>query len=225
LLELIFTLTTWFPFFQRDPEGQVYLEAIARTIAEAGQMSSYGARLVFDPQQHADNSIREAIRTVFEPIAQGVIDLDEEIMPYVPRNYFPIMTIHQAKGLEFPLVIVDVGSDFRTDHPSQQRFRAPQGGDSVHNVERNVSAHCPIGPLRTGRADLDRAWDDLRRLYFVAYSRPENVLLLVGLMRVIQANPLPCIAAGTLRGGGHGLQFVPAAQWSPARPPGTVALI
>lgn len=226
VLELIFTLTTWFPAFQRDPEGQVYLEAITRTIAEAGQMSSYGARLVFDPPQHQTNSVREAIRTIFEPIAQGAIEIDEEIMPYVPRNYFPIMTIHQAKGLEFPLVIVDVGSDFSTNHPSQRRFRAPQAGDSVHNVEDDVANHCPIGSLRTNRSGLDRAWDDLRRLYFVAFSRPENVLLLVGLTSVIRnPNPIPCIAAGTLRGGGQWLTFVPAAQWAPSCPPGTVALI
>ncbi|MCR4414635.1 MAG: DEAD/DEAH box helicase [Thermoguttaceae bacterium] len=225
LLELIFTLTTWFPIFQTDPEGQVYLEAIARTIAEAGQMSSYGARLVFGGQ-HEDNSVREAIRTIFEPIAQGAVDVDEEIMPYVPRNYFPIMTIHQAKGLEFPLVIVDVGSDFRTNHASQRRSRAPTAGDAVHRVEDDVVNYCAIGRLRTRRSSLDRAWDDLRRLYFVAFSRPQNVLLLVGLTTVIrQPRPMPCIAAGALSGGGQGLTFVPAAQWSTTCPANTVALI
>ena len=58
-------------------------------------------------------SVQQAIREVFENIASESIDIDEEIMPRVPRNYFPMMTIHQAKGLEFPLTIVDVGSDFR----------------------------------------------------------------------------------------------------------------
>jgi DNA helicase-2/ATP-dependent DNA helicase PcrA len=229
VLELIFTLTTWFPTLQRDPEGQVYLEAITRTIAEAGQMSSYGARLLRGASNpavdHDTNSIREAIRTVFEPLAGGSIDVDEEIMPYVPRTYFPIMTVHQAKGLEFPLVIVDAGSDFGRNHHSQRRLRAPQAGDSVHNVESDVAAHCPVGALRTGRSDVDRAWDDLRRLYFVAYSRPENVLLLVGLLKVIQTNAVPCIATGALTGGGQGLTFVPANQWSPRSAPGTVALI
>lgn len=225
LLELIFTLTTWFPAFQRDPEGQVYLEAIARTIAEAGQISMYGARLVCD-QQHQTNSIQEAIRTIFEPIAQGAIEIDEEIMPYVPRSYFPIVTIHQAKGLEFPLVIVDVGSDFRTNHASQRRFRAPQAGDAFHNVEDNVANHSPVGQLRTAMSGLDRAWDDLRRLYFVAYSRAENVLLLVGLINVIRnSRPMPCIAAGTLSNGDQGIKFVPACQWSLGCPPNTVALI
>jgi DNA helicase-2/ATP-dependent DNA helicase PcrA len=44
------------------------------------------------------------IRPIFEPIASGSIDIDEEIMPYVPRAFFPMMTIHRAKGLEFPIV-------------------------------------------------------------------------------------------------------------------------
>jgi DNA helicase-2/ATP-dependent DNA helicase PcrA len=46
LLELIFTLTAWFPPFQRYPEGQVYLEAVSRTVAETGRVSSYSTRLL-----------------------------------------------------------------------------------------------------------------------------------------------------------------------------------
>src|SRR5262249_8297682 len=168
------------------------------------------------------NSIQEAIRTIFEAIASESIDVDEEIMPYVPRNFFPIMTVHQAKGLEFPLVVVDAGSDYTRNHPAQRRFRCPDARDAAHNVEADVANHCPIGPLRIGRSDLDGAWDDLRRLYFVACSRPENVMLLVGLTKVIQAiNPVRSIATGALRGGGQGLTFIPAAQWSPAHPPET----
>jgi DNA helicase-2/ATP-dependent DNA helicase PcrA len=163
---------------------------------------------------HDANSVREAIRAVFESIATDTIEVDEEIMPYVPRNYFPIMTVHQAKGLEFPLVIVDVGSDFRMNHPKQQRMRYPVEGDGVHLVETEVAQFCPIGPLRTQRSDLERAWDDIRRLYFVAYSRPENVLILAGLTAQIRANPVPCISVGELSGGGRGLSFVTLNQWS-----------
>jgi DNA helicase-2/ATP-dependent DNA helicase PcrA len=61
LLELIFTIITWLPEFQHDPEGQVYLEAIARTIAEAGRMSSYGARILWGAGFHDRNSIQEAL--------------------------------------------------------------------------------------------------------------------------------------------------------------------
>ncbi len=225
LLELLFTLTTWFPFLQTDPEGQVYLEAVARTVAEASQFASYSSHIVFQ-LPHEQRSVQEAFRTVFEPIAQGAIDVNEEIMPHVPRNYFQMMTIHQAKGLEFPLVIVDVGSDFQMNHPAQRPLRAPNGPGSVHNVEDDIAPCSPVGTLRTARPGRDRAWDDLRRLYFVAFSRAQNVLLLVGLTSVIrQTNPVPAIGCGALSGGGTYMQFVPAANWNPSMGPEAVALI
>src|SRR6202034_1289359 len=96
LLELLFTLITWLPEFQVEPEGQVYLEAIARTISEASQLGSFNSMIVSG--QFNIPSVKHLIRGVFEPIANGLAVVDEEIMPYVPRNYFPIMTIHQAKG-------------------------------------------------------------------------------------------------------------------------------
>jgi DNA helicase-2/ATP-dependent DNA helicase PcrA len=227
LLDLIFTLTTWFPFLHQDPEGQVYLEAVTRTVSEVGQMASYGAQLLHGAGGHHDtSSIREVIREVFESVATGSVEIDEEIMPHVPRSYFPIMTVYQAKGLEFPLVIVDVGSDYRTDHHAQRRFRFPVEGDDVHVTEDVVATYSPIGGLRTQRVAVDRAWDDLRRLFFVAYSRPENVLLLVGLVSQLrQQTPVSCIALGDIRQGGRGLTFVPANQWTPTLGPGTVALI
>ena len=50
ILELVFTLVTWFPGLQADPEGQVYLEAITRTISEVGQFASYRARSAMDTE-------------------------------------------------------------------------------------------------------------------------------------------------------------------------------
>src|SRR5262249_26626884 len=129
-----------------NPEGQVYLEAMARTISEVGQMSSYKAQILHNNPPHDSNSVQQAIRAVFEAFAMESVDVDEEIMPYVPRAYFPIMTVHQAKGLEFPLVIVDVGSDFKTNHHTQRPRRCPDQGDSVHQVESDVAQFCPIGP-------------------------------------------------------------------------------
>ena len=98
------------------PEGPSLLEAIARTVAEAGQFATLGARILHGTQ-YDQPSVTQAIRQVFENIASGNVEVDEEIMPYIPRSFFPIMTVHQAKGLEFPLVIVDVGSDYERNNP------------------------------------------------------------------------------------------------------------
>jgi len=56
------------------------------------------------------------------------------------------MTIHQAKGLEFPLVIVDVASDYATNHLKQRFRRFPENPSSVQNVEDDLAPFCQIGP-------------------------------------------------------------------------------
>lgn len=225
LLELMFTVITWIPFFQVSPEGQVYLEAISRAISEAAQISTYRSSILhgtaFDNQ-----AIHELIREVFEPIAVGDVEVDEEIMPYVPHSNFPIMTIHQAKGLEFPLVIIDAGSDYRGDYAAQRRFRYPDNGSNEHVTESHVAAFSPIGSARIQRNDRQRAFDDIRRLYYVAKSRPQNALLLIGLTKQLGPKPkVLSIATGDLYGGGRSYNYTLASEWTVNSPANFVALI
>jgi DNA helicase-2/ATP-dependent DNA helicase PcrA len=228
LLELMFTIITWLPFFHTNPEGQVYLEAISRAISEAGQIASYRS-LIYTGAGFDDKAVSQAIREVFEPIASGDVDVDEEIMPYVPRSHFPIMTIHQAKGLEFPLVILDVGSDYRTNHPTQRRSRYPNQGSKEHLTEDHTAAFSPVGPARMLRTDQQRAFDDIRRLYYVAKSRPQNVLVLVGLtsqLKLQKSSPkIPSVATGDLFAGSRSYNFIPVDLWTPGSSANTIALI
>jgi DNA helicase-2/ATP-dependent DNA helicase PcrA len=156
------------------------LEAVSRAIAQAATFSPYRSNIIRGQPPHDDNSVKYAIRDILAPIAESSVDVDEEIMPHVPRSRFPIMTIHQAKGLEFPLVIVDVASDYTRNHPLNRFRRFPESPSSVQNVEDDLAPFCQIGPLRQTRTGLQRSFDDLIRLYYVAYSRPECVLMLVG---------------------------------------------
>lgn len=225
LLELLFTVVSWFPLFQRSPEGQIYIETIARTIAEAGQVSNYRSA-IFSGTDYDNQSVKDAIREVFEPIAEGEVEVDEDIMPYVPRAVFPIMTIHQAKGLEFPLVIIDIGSDFRTNHHTQRPFRYPNKALDVHLTEDEIANYSPVGLARQQRSELDRAFDDLTRQYFVAKSRPQKILLFVGLTSQLrQRKQVPSVATGDLRNGGRIYDFLPAEQWTPNSSANTIALI
>ena len=199
LIDLIYNLITWIPTMQDDIEGLVYLEAITRTISQAGLLGNFAAEIIFDQNNPnlEEASIREALWNIFVPIATGAIQVDEDLLETLPSDRINIMSIHQAKGLEFPLVIVDVGSDFRTDHHAHAFKRFPRGGGKACNMEDELRPHSPLGqPQRSG---LDRAFDDLIRHYFVSYSRTQDFLLLVGLNTV--RNYIPNIATGWDRNG------------------------
>ena len=207
LVDLVYKLITWIPNMQNDIEGLVYLEAITRTISQAGLFGDFGGQIIFDTNNPRleEASIREALRNIFMPIATGAIEINEDLLETLPPDRINIMSIHQAKGLEFPLVIVDVGSDFKKDHHQQAFLRFPRRGGKEHNMEDELR---PFSPLRRSqRSGLDRAFDDLTRKYFVAYSRTQDVLLLVGLTTV--RDRIQDIATGWNRNGnwcwGNGL--------------------
>lgn len=191
-LDVIYGLVPWIPYFENDPEGQVYLEAISRAAGQAAGFSAYGAKLVKpvnpnDEADHGGRSLQAILRDVLTPIAENVIDVDEEIMPSVPRNRLNVMTIHQAKGLEYPLVIVDVGADFATNHQKNRFRRFPESPSSTAMIEDALAPFTPeLGPLRLARSGLDRSFEDLIRLYYVAFSRPQSVLMLVGCDKAIR---------------------------------------
>ncbi|KRA84692.1 AAA family ATPase [Altererythrobacter sp. Root672] len=185
LLDIIYSFLPWFAPFQDDPEAQVYLEAITRTVANASTFSGYKAAIQRE-DPHRERSIQFAYRDFFSPIAEDLIAVDEEIMPSVPRDRLNIMTIHQAKGLEFPLVIVDVSSDFKQNSPAQRFKRFPEDPSSVALMEDDLAAVTPVGPARMMRDGMQRTFEDLIRLYYVAYSRPQTLLLLVGCQQGLQ---------------------------------------
>ena len=209
LMQLLYELITWIPAFQEDPEGLVYLEVITRTITQSARFTAYDATIQRDPP-HADRSVREILWRIFEPLASGAIDIDEELIEVFPRDRLNIMSIHQAKGLEFPLVIVDVSSDFRRNHWKQAFKRFPRENElrPPYSLEDHLRPFSPLGaPTRSAR---DRAFDDLVRLYFVAFSRPQDVLMLVGLSDD-NGNPkaIPNVATGWTRDGQWRWQGLP----------------
>ncbi|TIN48496.1 MAG: ATP-dependent helicase [Mesorhizobium sp.] len=185
VLDICYSFLPWFSRFQDDPEAQVYLEAITRTVAAASTFSGYKAAIQRD-EPHRTRSINGAIRDVLNPIAENLVAVDEEVMPSVPRDRLNIMTIHQAKGLEFPLVIVDVSSDFKTNHRTQRFKRFPDEESSVVLLEDDLAAVTPVGPARQRRSGMQRTFEDLIRLYYVAYSRPQSLLMLVGCQQGLQ---------------------------------------
>ncbi len=82
----------------------------------------------------------------------------------IPAGFVQVMTIHQAKGLEFPVVVVGSISD-----------KPEVGGD---NWTEDFLA--PWSPRKPFGSAQDRAEQDLIRRFYVAYSRAKNLLILCG---------------------------------------------
>ena len=95
-------------------------------------------------------------------------DDEEEEDVIVPAGMVPVMTMHQSKGLEFPFVFVG--------HMGEN-----SNISATHELETLFSGY-PANPARTfTRAPaLERAEMDLVRQYYVAYSRAQYALVLLG---------------------------------------------
>jgi DNA helicase-2/ATP-dependent DNA helicase PcrA len=179
LLDVIYAYIPFIPQLADDPEHQVYFEAVTRAAAQMVSFSGYRG-LINRSLEHNVRSRRSAIYDMLSPLAEGDIDVDEEILVSPPRNCFNFMTIHQSKGLEYPMVLVDVSSEFKTDNAKQRFKRFPERASGTAQIEDAFAAYTEIGALRGQRTALQRSFEDIVREYYVAYSRPQSVLVLVG---------------------------------------------
>ena len=184
LMELAYKITTWIEELQDDVEGIVYLEAITKSITQTGFFNDYQSTISFRNPSQERESVLEAIWNIFIPLSTGGVSIDESLLETLPDDRLNVLSIHQSKGLEFPLVIVDVGSRFRTNDIRTQKLRFPKTLKDNITIEDSIRQHSSIG--KSDRSEKDRSFDDLTRLYFVAFSRAESVLLLVGLNSAIE---------------------------------------
>ncbi len=184
LMELAYKLTTWVEELQEDVEGIVYLEAITKSITQTGFFNDYHSNISFKNPHQERASVLEAIWNIFIPLSTGGVTIDESLLETLPDDRINVLSIHQSKGLEFPLVIVDVGSRFKDNNIKTQRLRFPKSLPDKITIEDSIRQYSVLG--ESDRSEKDRSFDDLTRLYFVAFSRAESVLLLVGLYPAIE---------------------------------------
>lgn len=205
MIDLVYALLHYFPFLYDDPEGQLYIEVFTRQLTACSQVGRFGGRVVTDATAIPDatgvtlpdRSVMELLRDFIGPIAGGDAKVTEELVESFPRNRLSVLSIHQSKGLEFPMVIVDVGSEFKTDHRMQAFKRFPTVGGETQALENLLRPFTGLGAPQ--RSPVDRAYDDLYRQYFVAFSRAKDVLLLVGLSSSLPDRSIPNVALGWSR--------------------------
>jgi len=201
VIELVYGLAHYLNQLHDDPEGQVYLEAFTRQLGACEQVSGFKGALIHDPAnaELSKKSVRDLVRDFLGPIASDMVEVDEDLIGSFPRERLSVLSIHQSKGLEFPLAIVDVSSDFNRNHPANAFKRFPSDGGPPHRMEDLMRAHSALG--EDARSQANRAFDDLIRQYFVAYSRSQEALLLVGLDKGSPRGNIPNVAAGWTRDG------------------------
>ena len=126
-------------------------------------------------------------------LVQKGLDDDEDDEVNYPSGYFPIMTIHQAKGLEFDFVFVgNLGASVRAD--------------DAHLLERDLRLFRSATPI-VHTID-DAMWHDSIRQHFVAYSRAKYALILVATDSQLRKRGHETASFGA-QGGGRVRQVIP----------------
>lgn len=109
-----------------------------------------------------DKNLRDLFNQFFRFLKEGGIDEYEDSAEYAPSGCVSFFTIHQSKGLEFPVVVV--GSLW--DVPRKQ-YTALDEVLQTHYLSRP-----PFEPLESMKHF------DFWRLYYTAFSRAQNLLAL-----------------------------------------------
>jgi len=105
-------------------------------------------------------------------VSEGLNDPEDEDI-VCPPGSFPILTIHEAKGLEFPVVFT---------YGLAGKIRI-EGALLLEEALRPFVE----GRVPTGFTTEERAQQDLVRLFYVAYSRAEYALVLLALSAHVRA--------------------------------------
>ena len=151
-------------------ENRIYYDLITETIIQTSRAIAYDDIL----------TANQVFWHILIPIALGAVELDDDLFDIDLDENINIMSIHQAKGLEFDIVIVDVGSDILNNKKSSAFKRFPEKGGKTYNIEHYVQRCSDVGIINDENP-TDAAFDELIRRYFVAYSRSKTLLILCGL--------------------------------------------
>ncbi len=127
------------------------------------------------PRAELNDFIAYLDRLETEEATEEEASLEEEL-----GNVVRIMTMHKAKGLEFPVVFaVDLG---RSDTPQQGDFRFSSTGEfalKVHNPLTNQKEK-PSRFNALHEEEKQKELDEKKRLFYVVATRAKERLILIG---------------------------------------------
>jgi DNA helicase-2/ATP-dependent DNA helicase PcrA len=199
LMELLHELTVWIPELRQSP-GFLYLEGVTRALDQLATL--YGPWAILVSRDRWEKSVEHLYNEFFVPVALDDVELDEEVLEVLPLDAVNAVTIYQVKGLEFPVCFVDVGSRFSRRHPRQSFARFPDGAVEAPYTLEDQLRRFSSGLAPPKRSANDRAFDDLVRLFYVAFTRAQHLLVLFGIGTHDDGpKPIENVATGWTRNG------------------------
>lgn len=168
LLDIFYKLMAYEPFksyLQADLKGNVMKSRAARNLSEISRML---AKYSFIHDMHnvsEDNKLvmpEELFNVYLKYMYEDGIGEYEDESEYAPSGCISFMTIHQSKGLEFPVVVVG----------SLGNVPKRNSDPLLYSAESRFFHRDPYEPM------ADIKYFDFWRLYYTAFSRAQNLLIL-----------------------------------------------
>jgi len=106
--------------------------------------------------------LKELFNKFLRFVYEGGLEEYEDFDEYAPSGCISFMTIHQSKGLEFPITVVD----------SLNSVPRKQYNETDELLQSNYFLKPPFEPIQETKNY------DFWRLYYTAFSRPQNLLVL-----------------------------------------------
>jgi len=117
--------------------------------------------------KYLDKNLRDLFNQYFNYLNEGGINEYEDDTEYAPSGCVSFLTIHQSKGLEFPVVLVG------SLHAGPRKAHS----DLDEVLQTRYFSRPPFEPFARIKEY------DFRRLYYTAFSRAQNLLVLTDAAR------------------------------------------
>lgn len=184
---ILYRILSFEPFvtYQTDPERDMRLSKLTRIFESFLSLNERSLKV----DKNAPSTVNRWWLNSFYMslcgyLAEYGMDDDEDEDVICPKGFFPLMTIHQSKGLEFDFVFAgNLGNKVKPD--------------TSHFLEKEYSQFRKNPPAIPFTQD-ELAWQDDIRKHFVTYSRAKHALVL--LMHG-QPNKTGSASFGSLGGG------------------------
>lgn len=114
--------------------------------------------------QNKDRLLKSLFNSFLRFIFDGGIEEYEDFDEYAPSGCVSFMTIHQSKGLEFPITVVGM--------PNNRQGPRTQYTETDEILQERYYHKPPFEPIE------ETKFYDFWRLYYTAFSRAQNLLVL-----------------------------------------------